>query len=45
MKAIHLSAYGNPDQNARRVAVPRPIGRLLAGNACVRFRNRSGSVG
>ena len=42
MKAIHLTAYGNP------VEVPRPNSRLLAwlaGNAGGRFRNRAGSVG
>ena len=48
MKAIHLTAYGNPAQNLRMVEVPRPNSRLLtwlAGNAGGRFRNRAGSVG
>jgi len=48
MKAIHLTAYGNPAQNLQMVEVPRPNSRLLAwlaGNAGGRFRNRAGSVG
>ena len=48
MKAIHLTAYGNPAQNLRMVEVSEPNSRLpawLAGNACVRLRNPSGSIG
>ncbi len=45
MKAIYLSAYGNPPQNLRMVEVSEPNSRLLAGNVCVRLRIPSGSIG
>ena len=48
MKAIYLTAYGNSTQDLRLVEVSEPDTRsagVAGGNACVRLRNPSGSIG
>jgi hypothetical protein len=48
MKAIHLTAYGNPAQDLRLVEVSEPDTpptSVAGGEACVRLRNPSGSIG
>jgi len=48
MKAIHLTSYGNPTQDLRLVEDSEPDTPptgVAGGNACIRLRNPSGSIG